>query len=187
MFYYSYSDSKSEIVMKPSSEAIKTKALRNKDDETRPPIQTPEQGPGFDNVNIGASPTSQTHGSSTGHEPEPVRDGHVLLDVGSDDALNVAQPMVATAVTIDETMPASPADTSRTYLIGLPLTSIEAEQGQEAVIIQEAPIIPSDEGRKAATEHTPGFLERFLPTVHSCRPCAPCGQAAPVEVTITSP
>ena len=136
-------------------------------------------------MDIGASSTSQTHGSSTGHEPEPVRDGHVLLDVGSYDALNVAQPMVATAVTIDETMPASPADTSRTYLIGLPLTSIEAEQGEEAVIIQEAPIIPSDEGRKAATEHTPGFLERFLPTYPSCRPCAPCGQTAPVEATIT--
>ena len=147
--------------------ALSTKALRNEDDETRPPIQTPEQGPGFDNVNIDASSTSQTRGSSIGHESEPVRDGDVLLDVGNDDPPSDAQPMVA-----DEPNAA--------------LTAIESEQREAAVIMQEAPITPSDEGRKAATEHTPGFLERFLPTFPSCRPCAPCGQAAPVEATITS-
>ena len=148
--------------------ALSTQELLNEDAEQRPPIQTPEQSPGSDNMSIGASSTSQMQRSSIGHEREPVRDDHVLVDVVNDDQLNDAQLMVADEGTIDD--------------VADKVTSDDL-----ARTIQEAPIIPSDEGRKAATEHTPGFLERFLPTVHSCRPCAPCGQAAPVEVTITSP
>ena len=143
------------------------KALMNEDAEQRPPIQTPEQSPGSDNTKIGASSTSQMQRSSIGHEREPVRDDHVLVDVVNDDQLNDAQLMVADEGTIDDV-----AD--------------EVTSDDLARTIQEAPIIPSDEGRKAATEHTPGFLEGFLPTVPSCRPCAPCGQAAPVEATIIS-
>ena len=145
--------------------ALSTQELLKEDAEQRPPIQTPEQSPGSDNMNIGASSTSQMQRSSIGHEREPVRDDHVLLDVKNDDQLNDAQLMVADEGTIDD--------------VADKVTSDDL-----ARTIQEAPIIPSDEGRKAATEHTPGFLEGFLPTVPSCRPCAPCGQAAPVEAVV---
>ena len=145
--------------------ALSTQELLNEDAEQRPPIQTPEQSPGSDNMTICASSTSQMQRSSIGHEREPVRDDHVLVDVVNADQLNDAQLMVADEGTIDDV-----AD--------------EVTSDDLARLIQEAPIIPSDEGRKAATEHTPGFLERFLPTVPSCRPCAPCGQAAPVEAVV---